>query len=72
MILLLHLRGLTEEVQNVILNNLSTRLASMIKEDMEYMGPVRMKDVEDAQQKIVNIIRKLEDSAEIVIARGGR
>lgn len=63
--------GATEEVQNVILNNLSTRLASMIKEDMEYMGPVRMKDVEDAQQKIVNIIRKLEDSAEIVISRGG-
>ena len=71
MILLLHLRA-TEEVQNVILNNLSTRLASMIKEDMEYMGPVRMKDVEDAQQKIVNIIRKLEDSVEIVISRGGR
>ena len=65
------LKGATEEVQNVILNNLSTRLASMIKEDMEYMGPVRMKDVEDAQQKIVNIIRKLEDSAEIVISRGG-
>ena len=43
----------------------------MIKEDMEYMGPVRMQDVEDAQQKIVNIIRKLEDSAEIVISRGG-
>ena len=69
--LALALKGATEEVQNVILNNLSTRLASMIKEDMEYMGPVRMKDVEEAQQKIVNIIRKLEDSAEIVIARGG-
>ena len=39
--------------------------------DMEYMGPVRLKDVEEAQQKIVNIIRKLEDSAEIVISRGG-
>ncbi len=60
-----------EEVQNVILNNLSKRLAVMIREDMEYMGPVRMKDVEEAQQKIVNVIRKLEDSAEIVIARGG-
>ena len=69
--LALALKGATEEVQNVILNNLSSRLASMIKEDMEYMGPVRMKDVEDAQQKIVNIIRKLEDSAEIVISRGG-
>jgi flagellar motor switch protein FliG len=69
--LALALKGATEEVQNVILNNLSKRLAVMIKEDMEYMGPVRMKDVEEAQQKIVNIIRKLEDSAEIVIARGG-
>lgn len=69
--LALALKGATEEVQNVILNNLSSRLAVMIKEDMEFMGPVRMKDVEEAQQKIVNIIRKLEDSAEIVIARGG-
>ena len=43
----------------------------MIKEDMEYMGPVRMKDVEEAQQKIVNIIRKLEDSGEIIVSRGG-
>ena len=69
--LALALKGATEEVQNVILNNLSKRLAVMIKEDMEYMGPVRMKDVEEAQQKIVNSIRKLEDSAEIVLARGG-
>ena len=65
------LKGANEEVQNAIFNNLSKRLAAMIKEDMEFMGPVRMKDVEDAQQKIVNIIRKLEDSAEIVISRGG-
>ena len=50
---------------------MSKRLAEMIKEDMEFMGPIRMKDVEEAQQKIVNIIRKLEDSAEIVISRGG-
>jgi len=65
------LKAATEEVQNVIFNNLSKRLAAMIKEDMEFMGPVRMKDVEEAQQKIVNIIRKLEDSGEIIIARGG-
>jgi len=64
-------KGSTEEVQNAIFNNMSKRLAEMIKEDMEFMGPVRMKDVEEAQQKIVNIIRKLEDSAEIVISRGG-
>lgn len=65
------LKGANEEVQNAIFNNLSKRLAVMIKEDMEFMGPVRMKDVEEAQQKIVNVIRKLEDSAEIVISRGG-
>ena len=65
------LKGATEEVQNAIFHNLSQRLAAMIKEDMDFMGPVRMKDVEEAQQKIVNIIRKLEDSAEIVISRGG-
>ena len=65
------LKGANQEVQNAIFNNLSKRLASMIKEDMEFMGPVRMKDVEEAQQKIVNVIRKLEDSGEIVISRGG-
>lgn len=65
------LKASNEEVQNVIFNNLSKRLAAMIKEDMEFMGPVRLKDVEEAQQKIVNIIRKLEDSAEIIISRGG-
>ena len=64
-------KGSNEDVQNAIFNNMSKRLAEMIKEDMEFMGPVRMKDVEEAQQKIVNIIRKLEDSAEIVISRGG-
>lgn len=65
------LKGSTEEVQTVIFNNLSKRLAVMIREDMEFMGPVRLKDVEEAQQKIVNVIRKLEDSAEIIISRGG-
>ena len=69
--LALALKGTNEQVQNAIFNNLSKRLATMIKEDMEFMGPVRMKDVEEAQQKIVNVIRKLEDSAEIVISRGG-
>lgn len=65
------LKGSNEEVQNLIFSNLSSRLATMIREDMDFMGPVRMKDVEEAQQKIVNIIRKLEDSAEIIISRGG-
>ncbi|MBO5083091.1 MAG: flagellar motor switch protein FliG [Lachnospiraceae bacterium] len=65
------LKGANEEVQGTIFRNMSQRLAVMIKEDMEFMGPVRMKDVEEAQQKIVNTIRKLEDAGEIVISRGG-
>ena len=67
----LALKNTSEEVQNVVFKNLSKRLAAMIKEDMDFMGPVRMKDVEEAQQKVVNIIRKLEDAGEIVISRGG-
>lgn len=65
------LKGATEEVQKVIFANMSKRMAEMIREDMEYMGPVRLKDVEEAQQKIVNIIRRLEDEGEIIISRGG-
>ena len=69
--LALALKGATEEVQNLIFNNMSKRLSEMIKEDIEFMGPVRLKDVEEAQQKIVNVIRKLEDAGEIIISRGG-
>lgn len=65
------LKGATEEVQKIIFSNMSKRLTEMIREDIEFMGPVRLKDVEEAQQKIVNIIRKLEDAGEIVISRGG-
>ena len=65
------LKSANEQVQTAIFNNMSKRLAVMIKEDMEFMGPVRMKDVEEAQQKIVNIIRKLEDAGEIIVSRGG-
>jgi flagellar motor switch protein FliG len=65
------LKGATDEVQKVIYSNMSKRLSEMIREDIEFMGPVRLKDVEEAQQKIVNIIRKLEDAGEIVISRGG-
>ncbi len=65
------LKGSSPELQELILSNLSKRLAAMIKEDMEFMGPVRRTDVEESQQKIVNIIRKLQESGEIVIASGG-
>jgi len=65
------LKVANDDVKNAIFGNMSKRLAVMIQEDMEFMGPVRMKDVEEAQQKIVNVIRKLEDTGEIVISRGG-
>lgn len=67
----LALKSSSEEVSKAIFTNMSKRLAEMIKEDMDYMGPVRLRDVEEAQQKIVNVIRKLEDAGEIVISRGG-
>ncbi len=65
------LKGSTEEVREVIFANMSKRMAEMLREDMEFMGPVRLRDVEEAQQKIVNVIRKLEEAGEIIIARGG-
>jgi flagellar motor switch protein FliG len=64
------LKMATEEVQRTLFANISKRLQEMIKDDMEVMGPVRVRDVEEAQQRIVNVIRKLEDEGEIVIARG--
>ncbi|RQD68217.1 MAG: flagellar motor switch protein FliG [Tindallia sp. MSAO_Bac2] len=65
------LKGATEELANVFFSNMSKRMAEMIKEDMEFMGPIRLRDVEEAQQKIVNVIRKLEETGELIIARGG-
>jgi len=67
----LALKGVSEEVMNKILKNLSKRAGAMLVEDMEFMGPVRLKDVEGAQQRIVNVIRSLEEAGEIVIVRGG-
>ncbi len=67
----LALKTASEDVTEKIFRNMSKRAAQMLKEDMEYMGPVRLREVEDAQQRIVNVIRQLEDSGEIIIARGG-
>jgi len=64
------LKGSSEEVAVVIFRNISSRLQEMIKEDIQYMGPVRVRDVEEAQQKIVNVIRQLDDAGEIIISRG--
>lgn len=69
--LALAMKGANEEVNERIFKNMSKRAAAMLKEEIEYMGPVRLRDVEEAQQKIVNVIRKLEESGEIVISRGG-
>ncbi len=67
----LALKGSSEEVSSKILKNMSKRAGEALKEDMEYLGPVRVKDVQEAQQKIVNIVRKLEEDGEIIISRGG-
>ncbi len=65
------LKAVDTEVQEKIFKNMSKRAAALLREDMEFMGPIRLKDVEEAQQKIVNIIRKLEEEGEIVVARAG-
>ncbi len=69
--LALALKGSSDEVNQKIFSNMSTRASDMLKEDIEFMGPVRLRDVEEAQQRIVNIIRRLEETGEIVVARGG-
>ncbi len=68
----LALKTASQELQAKIFNNMSERAAALIKEDMQYMGPVRVSDVEAAQQRIVDIVRRLEESGEVVIqGRGG-
>ncbi|AKP46863.1 MULTISPECIES: flagellar motor switch protein FliG [Bacillus] len=69
--LLLALKVASEEVKEVVFRNMSSRMAETFKEEMQYMGPVRLRDVEEAQSRIVGVIRRLEDAGEIIIARGG-
>jgi flagellar motor switch protein FliG len=70
--LCLALKTASDGLKQKIFNNMSQRAADLIKEDMQYMGPVRLSDVEAAQQRIVDVVRRLEDAGEIVIAgRGG-
>jgi len=70
-VLVLALKGVSDDVSRALYANMSKRMQEMVREDMEFMGPVRLRDVEEAQQKIVNIVRKLEEAGEIVISRGG-
>ncbi|HUS97778.1 MAG TPA: FliG C-terminal domain-containing protein, partial [Hyphomicrobiaceae bacterium] len=70
--LVLALKTASDEMKEKIFGNMSERASQLIKEDMEYMGPVRLSDVESAQQRIVDVVRRLEDAGEIIIAgRGG-
>ncbi|WP_339249688.1 flagellar motor switch protein FliG [Sporosarcina sp. FSL W8-0480] len=69
--LVLSLRVSSEEVREVLFKNMSQRMADSFKDEMEVMGPVRLRDVEEAQARIVSIIRRLEESGEIIVARGG-
>lgn len=64
------IKGSSEEVKNVLLNNMSSRARENLLSDIEYLRNVRMRDVEEAQQRIVGVIRALEESGEIVISRG--
>ena len=67
----LALKGATEDLRTKFFKNMSKRAAEMLQEDMDYMGPVRVKDVEESQQKVVNVVRGLEEQGEIIIASGG-
>lgn len=66
------LKGGSEEIQEKFFNNMSSRAGDMLREEIEFMGPVRLKDVEEAQQQIVDKVRQLEEEGEIFISgRGG-
>lgn len=67
----LSLKVASEEVKEIVFKNMSQRMSDTFKEEMEYMGPVRLRDVEEAQTRIVSTIRRLEEVGEIIIARGG-
>jgi flagellar motor switch protein FliG len=67
----LALKVASEEVRESIFKNMSKRMSETFREEMEYMGPVRLRDVEEAQTRIVATIRRLEEAGEIIIARGG-
>ncbi len=65
------LKGASDEIRQKIFGNLSQRAAETLKEEMEFLGPIKLSDVEGVQQQIVDIVRRLEDSGEIIVAGGG-
>ena len=70
-VLALAIKASTKNIQDLLFKNLSNRVADLIKEEIEIMGPVRVRDVEKAQDEIVMKIRDLEKAGEIIISRGG-
>ena len=70
--LVLALKGANSEVSNKIFQNMSTRMAQSIRDDLEITTNVRLRDVEEAQQRIVGIIRDLEEKNELIILKGGK
>ena len=66
----LALKATNSDVQGKVFKNMSKRAGDMLREEIEFMGPVKIRDVEEAQQRIVNVIRRLEEKGEIVISRG--
>ena len=68
--LLRALRGASEELRSKIFDNMSGRARKIMEDDLVAMGPVRLRSVEEAQQRVVNIVRKMEEAEEIVISRG--
>ena len=69
--LILALRGASDELKEKFFRNMSERAANMIREELEYMGPTKLSDVEGAQQNIVKVVRRLEAENKVVVNRGG-
>ena len=64
------LKGASEDLKQKILGNMSVRASEMLREEMEYLGPVRLSAVEQVQQQIVDVVRRLEDAGEITVNAG--
>jgi flagellar motor switch protein FliG len=68
----LSLKGANDQIKEFVFSNLSTRAVENIKEEIEFLGPTRLSNIEEAQQKIVGVIRRLDEAGEIIIQRGGQ
>jgi flagellar motor switch protein FliG len=69
--LVLAMKAATEELKEKIFSNISQRAAEMLRDEMEFMGPVRLKNVEEAQTRVIDVILRLDESGQVTIARAG-